>query len=266
MEEAISNKNSPEFGLYLREQYLLSKSFSDLQRRVKLNRDTILRLFLLHGIEYRPTKKSFIGKKSDPNTKASFVALTRSIYLKPYISRKKDYYFFVFQMVEKRGKDKRVKIIRDKKIDELNRSMRINSKNGLNLNKELCYSQAKELLFNLRKKFNILGYKRTPPQLEEHRRIRKEKLLTKLKLIFEGQKFCGTKELKRMLYEASLKEKGCECCHIKKWKKKEINFHLDHINGDHFDNRLENLRILCPNCHSQTDTYTGKNIGKKKIK
>jgi 5-methylcytosine-specific restriction endonuclease McrA len=34
---------------------------------------------------------------------------------------------------------------------------------------------------------------------------------------------------------------------------------LDHINGNHHDNRLENLRILCPNCHAQTDTYRGKN-------
>lgn len=33
----------------------------------------------------------------------------------------------------------------------------------------------------------------------------------------------------------------------------------EHINGDHFDNRIENLRFLCPNCHAQTDTYAGKN-------
>jgi 5-methylcytosine-specific restriction endonuclease McrA len=34
---------------------------------------------------------------------------------------------------------------------------------------------------------------------------------------------------------------------------------LDHVNGDHTDNRLENLRILCPNCHAQTDTWCGRN-------
>ena len=41
---------------------------------------------------------------------------------------------------------------------------------------------------------------------------------------------------------------------------------LDHVNGNNRDNRLENLRFLCPNCHSQTDTYKGKNINTGKIK
>ena len=41
--------------------------------------------------------------------------------------------------------------------------------------------------------------------------------------------------------------------------------HLDHINGQHTDNRIENIRLLCPNCHSQTSNYTGKNINYEKI-
>ena len=38
-----------------------------------------------------------------------------------------------------------------------------------------------------------------------------------------------------------------------------LSLHLDHINGNNLDHRIENLRLLCPNCHSQTSTYSGKN-------
>ena len=44
------------------------------------------------------------------------------------------------------------------------------------------------------------------------------------------------------------------------WAGNPIILHLDHINGIHNDNRLENLRFLCPNCHTQTETYSGRNI------
>ena len=50
----------------------------------------------------------------------------------------------------------------------------------------------------------------------------------------------------------------CSCCGLSEWNAKPITLHLDHINGDHHDNRMENLRLLCPNCHSQTPTYCNK--------
>lgn len=56
----------------------------------------------------------------------------------------------------------------------------------------------------------------------------------------------------------------CSECGIYEWKNKPLSLHLDHINGDSFDNRTENLRFLCPNCHSQTDTYCGKKNKKSK--
>lgn len=43
------------------------------------------------------------------------------------------------------------------------------------------------------------------------------------------------------------------------WLNSPLTLQLDHINGDNTDNRIENLRLLCPNCHSQTNTYAGKN-------
>ena len=48
---------------------------------------------------------------------------------------------------------------------------------------------------------------------------------------------------------------ACTTCGINEWQGKPLTLHLDHINGINNDNRIENLRLLCPNCHSQTETY-----------
>ena len=53
----------------------------------------------------------------------------------------------------------------------------------------------------------------------------------------------------------------CWSCQITEWNNKEIIFELEHIDGNSSNNELNNLSILCPNCHSQTLTYKGKNIG-----
>lgn len=52
----------------------------------------------------------------------------------------------------------------------------------------------------------------------------------------------------------------CAICGINTWNNRPLILRLDHINGHNKDNRLENLRWLCPNCDSQTDTYCGRNI------
>ena len=51
----------------------------------------------------------------------------------------------------------------------------------------------------------------------------------------------------------------CNVCGLDQWRDKPLALHLDHINGVHDDNRLENLRFLCPNCHQQTENWGNKN-------
>ena len=75
----------------------------------------------------------------------------------------------------------------------------------------------------------------------------------------------GKNLLKRLLNDG-LKEKKCERCGNKgTWMGSHLSLEVHHINGDHFDNRLENLEILCPNCHSQTENHGSKNRKKTQI-
>lgn len=68
------------------------------------------------------------------------------------------------------------------------------------------------------------------------------------------------KHVKTRLIRAGLLMNSCQSCGLADWLGKPLNMHLDHINGVKNDNRLENLRMLCPNCHSQTPTYGGRNL------
>lgn len=72
--------------------------------------------------------------------------------------------------------------------------------------------------------------------------------------------------LKKKLVDDKLIPFICAMCGIKDtWNERPLSLHLDHINGVNNDNRLENLRFLCPNCHSQTETYSGKNSTSRKM-
>lgn len=69
-------------------------------------------------------------------------------------------------------------------------------------------------------------------------------------------------KLKKKLIRDGLKEEKCELCGIRMWYNKEIPLELHHKNGNHLDNHLENLMILCPNCHSIMGNNSGANVGK----
>jgi hypothetical protein len=66
--------------------------------------------------------------------------------------------------------------------------------------------------------------------------------------------------LKRRLLRLGLKQDRCEICGLSEWRGAPLSLALHHVNGDGHDNRLENLQILCPNCHSQTDNFAGRNV------
>ncbi len=70
-------------------------------------------------------------------------------------------------------------------------------------------------------------------------------------------------ELKKRLLREGLLTSVCAICGIDSWLGKALALHLDHKNGVYNDNRLHNLRLLCPNCHSQTETYAGKNCARR---
>lgn len=85
----------------------------------------------------------------------------------------------------------------------------------------------------------------------------KEKMDLKDALV-ENSPYKTSYNLLKRLVEEGYKKYECECCGIDSWNGKEISLQLHHINGNHSDNRIENLQVLCPNCHSQTENFGNK--------
>lgn len=69
---------------------------------------------------------------------------------------------------------------------------------------------------------------------------------------------CSSHHLKSRLIKEGLKEWRCEQCLNTEWLNKPIPIELEHSDGDHNNNELSNLKILCPNCHAQTSHYRGR--------
>jgi len=80
-------------------------------------------------------------------------------------------------------------------------------------------------------------------------------------ILVENSGYTNIARLKIRLLREGLLEAKCygEGCGLTEWRGQPISLQLDHINGDNLDHRIENLRLLCPNCHSQTETFAGKN-------
>ena len=83
-------------------------------------------------------------------------------------------------------------------------------------------------------------------------------------ILIENSPYQNTTRLKeRIIREGRLEYKCEQCGNTGEWLGQKLTLQLDHKNGRHNDHRIENLRFLCPNCHSITDTYAGRNKNKE---
>lgn len=85
-------------------------------------------------------------------------------------------------------------------------------------------------------------------------------------ILIENSTYSNRTKLKEKLYKYGLKERNCEeCGQGEEWRGKKMSLILDHINGINDDNRIGNLRIVCPNCNATLPTHCGKNTKDKSV-
>lgn len=114
------------------------------------------------------------------------------------------------------------------------------------------YSQVKRRMDDLNLDYSIFKGKSAVIKTGRLNNVRKEDILK------ENCKHQRT-VLRRYVIKNNLIPYKCAICGCAEWQGKTLSLELDHINGINNDNRLENLRFLCPNCHSQTSTYGSRN-------
>jgi 5-methylcytosine-specific restriction endonuclease McrA len=106
--------------------------------------------------------------------------------------------------------------------------------------------------------------KRKPDSFGDGRKWRKGKKKYTIKEVTDGGAKVSKGYIKKLIMEDPLFIHQCEICKRKNWMNQPITLEMDHINGINTDNKRTNLRFLCPNCHSQTKTWKGKNTRNKR--
>ena len=126
-----------------------------------------------------------------------------------------------------------------------------NNYNTLNKFIELYSLSTEKINKNRKNMFNNIDDKRNPNKYNT-----KDKFLSQLK---NGTCTLKSSKILQYLIQYGIKKYTCEKCGIDTWNGNLITLELHHKNGNHKDNNLENLEILCPNCHSQTENFRFKN-------
>ena len=121
-----------------------------------------------------------------------------------------------------------------------------------------------KVINNYIKKYNI-NISHFETQTDRVKRIKNRFIKTPIEFFLVENSTCSRTNLKERLYKEGIKKRECEDCgQGEEWKGKKMSLILDHKNGVNNDNRLPNLRILCPNCASTLETHCGKNRKKNK--
>lgn len=110
-------------------------------------------------------------------------------------------------------------------------------------------------------------YAELPDETKSRMNWAKGKTITPDQEIFVENSKYSNEMVKQRIVKNNFLDYKCSKCGLDSWQGESIVLDLDHINGNNRDNRLANLRYLCPNCHSQTDTFKGrnKNNGRRKV-